>query len=208
MMGIKAILRPVVHAARKARQRRRIRKLMADTPRVALGSGRSSYDRWISTDIDILDITSEKDWKRCFEPESLEALLAEHVWEHLTPEQAAAAARNCFNYLKPGGYLRIAVPDGFHPSEAYIKWVTEGPPESGADDHKVLYNYKTFSEVFSGAGFQVRLLEYYDENGVFHFEEWDPDDGYISRSKRYDPGHSRRGFSEPFTSIIIDAVKA
>ncbi|MCX6374896.1 MAG: hypothetical protein NTU88_02440 [Armatimonadetes bacterium] len=60
----------------------------------------------------------------------------------------------------------------------------------------------------SHVGFQVRLLEYYDENGVFHFEEWDPDDGYISRSKRYDPGHSRRGFSEPFTSIIIDAVKS
>lgn len=39
------------------------------------------------------------------------SFLAEHVWEHLTLENAHRAARNCYRYLHPGGRLRLAVPD-------------------------------------------------------------------------------------------------
>jgi predicted SAM-dependent methyltransferase len=139
----------------------------------------------------------------------LNALLAEHVWEHLTEEQALIAAKNCFNYLQPGAYLRVAVPDGFHPSKEYIAWITNGGLKSGADDHKVLYNDRTLSRVFIDAGFQVRLLEYFDKNGIFHFEEWDSNDGFISRSKRCDSSINWRwpGLSITYTSIIIDAIK-
>lgn len=41
----------------------------------------------------------------------VDAFLAEHVWEHLSLEDAHRAARNCHEYLHPGGRLRLAVPD-------------------------------------------------------------------------------------------------
>lgn len=45
-------------------------------------------------------------------PEGLaDAFLAEHVWEHLSLDDAHRATRNCQRYLRPGGRLRLAVPD-------------------------------------------------------------------------------------------------
>ena len=40
--------------------------------------------------------------------------------------------------------------------------------------------------MFESAGFQVRLLEYCDENGKFHYNDWNEKDGFIYRSKRFD----------------------
>lgn len=46
------------------------------------------------------------------EPEALaDAFLAEHVWEHLSLDDAHRATRNCERHLRPGGHLRLAVPD-------------------------------------------------------------------------------------------------
>lgn len=45
-------------------------------------------------------------------PEGLvDAFVAEHVWEHLSLEDAHRATRNCQRHLRPGGRLRLAVPD-------------------------------------------------------------------------------------------------
>ena len=50
---------------------------------------------------------------------SLEAILAEHVWEHLTNKEGVEAARICFEFLKPRGYICCPVLDGFFPDENY-----------------------------------------------------------------------------------------
>ena len=42
---------------------------------------------------------------------SLEAAFGSHVLEHLTPAEAEAALRELHRVLRPGGVLRIAVPD-------------------------------------------------------------------------------------------------
>lgn len=39
------------------------------------------------------------------------AFVAEHVWEHLSLPDAHRATRNCERHLRPGGRLRIAVPN-------------------------------------------------------------------------------------------------
>jgi hypothetical protein len=64
---------------------------------------------------------------------------AEHVWEHLMPEQGATAARICHRFLRPGGYVRVAVPDGLHPDPKYVEWVRPGGSGLGAWDHTVLH---------------------------------------------------------------------
>jgi predicted SAM-dependent methyltransferase len=68
-----------------------------------------------------------------FTHNSITAILAEHVWEHLTFEEGVQAAKNCYKYLKPGGYVRCAVPDGYFPDEEYQNIVKIGGP--GPKDH-------------------------------------------------------------------------
>ena len=135
----------------------------------------------------------------------MQAFLAEHVWKHLFPEQAQAAAVNCYRLLVPGGHLRIAVPDGLHPDPKYIDHVKPGGTGAGREDHQVLYTYRTLVELLEAAGFEVRLLEWFDEEGQFHLREWHPNDGFVYRSTRYD----ERNAHDPtaYTSIIADAVK-
>jgi predicted SAM-dependent methyltransferase len=191
---------------------RRLRRALAstDAPRVVIGSGATQlggHRHWISTDREFLNLLQPSDWQGFFQPNSIAAMLAEHVWEHLTHEQGLAAARTCYTYLRPGGYLRLGVPDGLHPNPEYIEWVRVGgrSPMQVANDHKVLYTYQSLRSLLEQAGFRVQLYEYFDENGVFHEQPWDPAAGMIRRSRRFDKRN--KGGSLTFTSIVLDAVK-
>lgn len=179
-------------------------KLSGDV-KIVLGSGGTGFEGWVSTDRCVLDVLDERDWSRYFAEGSIGRLLAEHVWEHFTPEQARRAAVLCRRYLKVGGCLRIAVPDGFHPSSAYIESVKPGGDGAGAEDHKVLYTYKSLSDLLLQAGFSVRLIEYFDENREFHRRPMRDEDGYISRSSLHDERNA--GGELSYTSLIIDAMK-
>jgi predicted SAM-dependent methyltransferase len=196
-------------AAREIRRRRNsalIRSSLSLSPRrVVIGASGTFDSGWIPTEVEALNILCEADWRRFFEPDSIDALLAEHVWEHLTEEEGLQGAALCRRYLKPGGYLRIGVPDGNHPDPEYIEYVKIGGKGAGAADHKILFTYRTARSLFERAGFEVRLYEYFDEDGTFHYADWSPADGLIHRSKRFDK-RNRDGRLR-FTSIVLDAVK-
>jgi predicted SAM-dependent methyltransferase len=194
--------------------------------RIVIGAW-SRYDSgWIPTQREFLDLLDPAGWERCFRPNSVDAILAEHVWEHVTEADGLAAARTCFRYLKPGGYLRVAVPDGLLPDPAYIDLVKADPagssprahgPDGNSANHKALYTYRSLRELFERAGFQVTLYEYFDEAGMFHCRQWDREAGTIWRSKRFDPRdrHGTLASVYPgtlddylaYSSIILDAVK-
>ena len=175
-----------------------------DKVRIIVGA-EEGYEGWIATDKPQLDLLREADWAYHFALNSVDAILAEHVWEHLHCNEAIAAAQNCFKYLKPGGYIRAAVPDGLHPDQGYIDRVKPGGWGAGSDDHHVLYTYRTLGTVFASVGFKITLLEYFDERGTFHYQEWSPADGMITRSKRFDSRNRTRELA--YTSIILDARK-
>ena len=173
-----------------------------------LNIGASDYEidsRWIKTDIDVLDITNVDNWKIRFKNLKIKNVFAEHVWEHLTPEQAELGNKNIFKYLKHGGRFRVAVPDGLKPDPAYIDHVKVGGIGPGADDHKILYNYKTLKASLEKVGFKVELQEYWDESGKFHFNDWDLADGKVLRSRRFDKRNESGELK--YTSLIIDAIK-
>lgn len=188
------------------------RALRADSaPRLVIGASGRYDEGWIPTEKDYLNLLRPEDWARFFPPESVAALLAEHVWEHLTAEEARIAAETCFTYLRPGGYLRIAVPDGLHPDPAYIATVeVQTQPDALGllyrNDHRVLYTYHTARALFEAAGFRVEMLEYFDEGGNFQEVEWSERQGTIWRSRRFDPRN--RDGRLAYTSIILDAVKS
>lgn len=210
LSGLPAVLRATLlslkDGCRQAMLRRALRRLSRQAVRkIVIGAGATRYKGWTATNREVLDLLSVQDWCSNFRPDSLDAILAEHVWEHLSPADAITAARNCFRFLKPGGHLRVAVPDGNHPDPGYIESVRPGGSGAGSDDHKVLYTGDTLTAVFTAAGFEVSLREYFDDLGTFNCTEWDPADGMVRRSLRHD---SRNADGRPhYTSIILDARK-
>lgn len=179
-----------------------------DGVRVIVGASSQDYPGWIRTQQDDLDLTRRERWEARFAPGGISHLLAEHVWEHLDPDEAEIAAAIVFDYLATGGFFRLAVPDGLFPGEEYQRIVQvggPGPADHPAASHKVVYDYRTLPSVFERAGFKVRLLEWWDEDGRFHAEPWDEREGFIYRSARFD--HRNADGRLGFTSLIIDAIK-
>lgn len=174
----------------------------AQPRRIVLGAANTDYAGWVATDIPAFDITKPAHWARLVAPESVDNLLAEHVCEHLTLAQNQAAFALAYRYLKTGGRLRIAVPDGFRRDTVYLDKVR--PP---ADGHQMLWNYQTLREALQGAGFRVELLEYCDEEGVFHSHPYDEAEGFIKRCSRYDRREQFRYGDVFYTSLIVDALK-
>ncbi|MBP3556013.1 MAG: hypothetical protein J6K63_10295 [Clostridia bacterium] len=176
--------------------------------KIIIGAGKTVYHGWISTQENELNLLSRADFECLFSKEKPTAFLAEHVWEHMTLEEGITAAKNCYDYLADGGYLRVAVPDKNFRNEWYqnmVKIGGNGDPTHPAFTHKIVYDYQTFADVFKKAGFNVELLEYCDENGIFHYRYWNEADGKIGRSLRFDTRNSEEKLG--MVSIILDAKK-
>ena len=176
--------------------------------RVIIGAGKTTLDGWVSTQESELNLLKRTDFEKMFSAERPQALLAEHVWEHMTLEEGCLAAKNCFDYLADGGYLRVAVPDKNFRNEWYqnmVKVGGNGDPGHPAFTHKIVYDYRTFAQVFKQAGFEVELLEWCDENGDFHYKYWNEADGRIGRSLRFDTRNKDGKLG--MVSIILDAKK-
>jgi predicted SAM-dependent methyltransferase len=172
---------------------------------IIIGAGDTKYNGWISTDINTLDITSFNSWQFLFKINSLDNILAEHIFEHLTFEEAVIACNNCNKFLKKGGNLRIAVPDGYFPNKNYIESVKPGGLGPGAKDHKQLYNFKSIQKIFNSKIFDYELIEYFDQNGKFNNNMLDINKGYIIRSRFNDERNTINKIN--YTSLIIDLIK-
>jgi predicted SAM-dependent methyltransferase len=173
---------------------------------------------WISSDIDTLDIRRAADWSRNFAPGSIDKILCESCLEHMSYADGLTALRNFYRYLKPGGRVRVAVPDANFRDESYQFWTRPGgggqlfsrlfiygPNEP---DHKVFYDFQSLPALMQAAGFKVRLVEYFDAAGLFYHNPWSYEDGEVTRSY----GHPRvqrfkfwLGFD--FVSLIVDGFK-
>jgi len=176
--------------------------------KIIIGAGKTLFDGWIATQENELNVLNQEHFLKKFEYQSIDAILAEHVWEHMTEEEGIIAARNCFDFLKPGGYIRCAVPDANFKNEWYQNMIQvggPGPKDHPAFTHKIVYNYESFKKVFETVGFIVELLEYCDSNGNFHYVYWNEMDGKIGRSLRFDTRNNINDLK--MISIIIDAKK-
>jgi predicted SAM-dependent methyltransferase len=177
--------------------------------KVIVGAGTQRQPGWISTEREYLNLLKPEDWERYFDVGSIDRIFAEHVLEHLTLEEGISAAHLCYQYLRPGGVMRIAVPDGFHPAPEYLARVA--PRLEGPGGHKMLFTYQTLAELFESVGFETDLLEYFDEDGRFHRKDWDPQDGNVDRA--YGKAFRQRRYLDDkgreleYTSLIMDAAK-
>ena len=83
-------------------------------PLLNLGCGRRRHPDWTNTDLvpegpDVVAVDLRRPLP--FPPTTFVAAYASHVFEHLTPTEGLALAREIARVLTPGGIVRIAVPD-------------------------------------------------------------------------------------------------
>ncbi len=164
--------------------------------KVIIGAADTHYEGWISTNIGELNLLRVTDWRK-YEP--VEMALAEHVWEHLTPEQGIIAAHNVYQYVPR---IRVATPDGYFPDEDYITHAKLGECKG---DHNALYTINTLWTLFEMAGYEVTPLEWWDRDGAFTYRPWSSEQGHVMRSLRYDKRNG--GGKIDYTSIIVDCVR-
>lgn len=193
--------------ARGRRRRGASPEMNGQELKVIVGAGGDQLPGWISLNYSDLDITDVSQWAKRFYPGSIDVILAEHVFEHLTPAGSFDAARNFYFYLKPGGFARICVPDGLHPDGKYQAWVAPYTGWSGAD-HKQLFDYRSLARLLTDVGFQVYFREYWDEGGELHSSIWDDSDGRVKRCSRSFYSAILSFFvGADYTSLLVDAVR-
>jgi predicted SAM-dependent methyltransferase len=201
--------------------------LGGETIKVIIGAGPQRIPGWLSTDISTLNIAHDSSWRSLFIPNSIANILAEHVVEHLSLDELYRVLEHARTYLKPRGIFRVAVPDAFHPSRYYYNLVKPGGWET-PNQHKLFCDFEMLTRVAKSSGYTIRLLEYFDESGVFHTESYSEDDGAIQRCAENNrgldtsdekvmerfystiPQHLRQQFYDrkmTYTSLIVDLIK-
>ncbi|MEM7457412.1 MAG: methyltransferase domain-containing protein, partial [Planctomycetota bacterium] len=107
-----------------------------------IGCGRHFDDRWQNLDIESSEpgvIVHDVTRGIPFETGSFDAVYHSHLLEHLKPHLGRALMADCLRVLKPGGVLRIVVPDLERIAELYLQkhhcaW-------NGDDDAAIDYNW-------------------------------------------------------------------
>ena len=195
-----------VHQFRHIKAKKRIleKRRRKEKLKIIIGASGTIQHDWIPTERKTLDMLNPEKWLKILNEHSINYILAEHVFEHLTKEEGQKSVKTCLKFLKKDGNLRIAVPDAFHPSKEYREYSKPGGYGAGATDHKEFYNYQNMSKMLSEFEdyITINFLEYYDKNGKMHSKIIDEEKGIIERSIK-----NRRilsGTNDMYSSLIVD----
>jgi len=117
--------------------------------------------------------------KMPFKDERFEGIFSEHFFEHLIPDHANSFLSECLRVLKPGGVLRLSVPDGELYLNKYFndhEWMLQRRPNvtprtriaivnevfRQGFEHQYCYDFETIKVVLEEAGFKdVRRVDFH-----------------------------------------------
>lgn len=170
-----APLQPIL---RTSNQRILQRHQAGEPLRLHLGCGSKVLKGWVNIDsiwrpnVAVMALPEDL---RSFEKNTVESIYASHLLEHLPyPKQTMALLITCYQILKDGGVLRLAVPDieaiinaYTRNDEAFFKIQSELHPSwcttklehlmyalQQDGEHKFGYDFETLQKVLSQAGFE------------------------------------------------------
>lgn len=165
--------RPYYDYVATRQTRKFLHQLTGHSLRINLGSGGRPLPGWVNVDIvraPRVDVIWDLRRPLPFREGSAEAILAEHVVEHLELDEAEALIRDCYRILEPSGVLRLSTPDaekylrsyveddGFlhspefsHPVELPLDRVNEMFREDGL--HRWVYDRVSLVRLFRRGGF-------------------------------------------------------
>ena len=161
-------------------QRRRARSLPRPV-RLHLGSSAELKEGWINVDLlgDPVDLAWNLTTPLPFEDGSAAAVFSEHLLEHLTLRQGMALAEESFRLLRPGGVLRIGVPDAhayarsyFDSSDEFLERMCPGAPTRLLamqyvyyyEGHRTMYDFDTLAVVMRAAGFAAPVQRQFGDS--------------------------------------------
>ncbi len=108
----------------------------ADMVRLHLGCGWNLLTGWIN--IDLVGGKTDLVWDLRkplpFAPESVDAVFLEHVFEHMTYSETLTVLGHLKSSLKPGGVLRVGVPDAGMYATWYASDRRQASARRGGDD--------------------------------------------------------------------------
>lgn len=145
---------------------RKLNQLVAGCPRLHLGCGFNRIDGWVN--IDRLGSRADVYWNLRhplpLADASVEAIFHEHMLEHLPLSAGLEFSRRCRSLLRPGGVLRVVVPDAGRVMERYARrdpeLMEEAPthmlgaqPTLSGFGHVSMYDADTLHLLMRTAGF-------------------------------------------------------
>ena len=150
-----------------------LNKSQSDMENIHLGCGGSCPDGWTNIDMIGGDMRLNLCWNLPFVDNSTQFVYSAHTLEHLDYHTSAPRLiKEIFRILKPGGVLRLAVPDLGAYTEAYVKNNTEffkefdqARPEFGSDA-----GYRTnMSKVMMMAGSAIKSGQLFEHKMGYDF---------------------------------------
>ena len=130
-----------------------------------LGCGEKIIPDFINIDIRKLpgvDIVDDISNLNKFNKNSVDLIYSSHFFEHLFKDDAVALLKSCFRALKPGGLIRVSIPDLYYAISLYGAgkknemlndyFFVEGKGSYLAR-HKYMYDFDLFKEALEEAGF-------------------------------------------------------
>ena len=134
------------------------------------GCGTTLHPEWVNLDSSAISPgVLAHDLRRGlpFSPDSFDAAYGSHVLEHLEPDAALRLLGECYRILRPGGILRIVVPD----LEAIARLYLDSLARAVAGDVEAAFRYDWMMlelydqtvRTMSGGRMAVRLLDKLEE---------------------------------------------
>jgi predicted SAM-dependent methyltransferase len=155
----------------RARERRRAARLSTSALRLHLGSAALVKEGWVN--IDFVGHRADLAWNLLrplpFSSASAEAVFHEHVLEHFSARDGLWLLEECFRVLRPGGVMRVGVPDAGAYAKSYIEGgvgiiqtARPGRPTPMiafaelvySHGHRWMYDGETLALFMSAAGFK------------------------------------------------------
>jgi predicted SAM-dependent methyltransferase len=121
--GSRKVVRPVLRSARRSAARRRLDRSIPPGARIHLGCGPNRLEGWVNVDIDRRSAADVRHDLRIGLPAragTVSRVYSEHVFEHLELEDGVRLLADIRRVLRPGGIVRIAMPDLRALVDAYL----------------------------------------------------------------------------------------
>lgn len=176
MRKLRKFVRSVINRARMLARKGTPKMNPSDAKRLHLGCGNIHLPGFCNVDIlmtHAVDVVSDISKLDKFADNSIELIYACHVLEHFSHEDAINVLHRWFEVLKPGGELRISVPDIdrivkiYHENWQHFQtagnspWIglLYGGQGDPYDFHKTGFNYCWMRHLLEDIGY-VEVVEY------------------------------------------------
>lgn len=182
---LRGTARMVITNAVMPRERKKAEALAADTSgplRLHLGSGGEHKDGWVNVDLvgDPIDLAWNLAKGIPFEDGRVDAIFHEHLLEHIPMEDGYGFMQECFRVLRPGGVLRVGVPDAGMLCASYVgdgRYLEELHPGRPTrliavqelfywHRHTTMFDKETLGLVFRAAGFPDPVQKEFGDSAV------------------------------------------